>query len=71
MTTLKTITGFLSVRTNANGIRVWTVLCRNTPLCADDACLANVLAVARQHFGAVTLSVWDGDRAEFTEEMDL
>lgn len=66
---LKTCTGYLSVRTNSHGQRVWTAICRNMPLCADNESLRDVLEVARQHFGRVTLAVWDGDKAEFTSEM--
>jgi hypothetical protein len=67
--TLKTCTGYLSVRTNAHGKRVWTVLCRNQPLCADTENLRDVLTIARQTFGRSTLAVWDGDKGEFTSEM--
>lgn len=69
MHTLPTITGYLSVRTNAAGRRVWTALCHNQPLCADTENLKDVLILARQTFGRVTLSVWDGDQGEFTSEM--
>jgi len=67
--TLKTSTGYLSVRTNAAGKRVWTVLCHNQPQCADTESLKDALAVARQVFGRCTLSVWDGDKGEFDSEM--
>lgn len=67
--TLKTCTGYLSVRTNSQGKRVWTVLCRNQPLCADTESLRDVLAVAQGTFGRRTLAVWDGDKGEFTSEM--
>jgi hypothetical protein len=66
---LKTITGYLSVRTNAAGKRVWAVLSHNSPLCADNESLPEVLAVAQQTFGRVVLSVWDGDVGEYTSEM--
>lgn len=67
--TLKTCTGYLSVRTNSQGRRVWTAILRNSPLCADNESLRDVLEVARSHFGRVTLAVWDGDKGEFTSEM--
>lgn len=68
MAALKSITGYLSVRTNSQGVRVWTVICRNMPLCADTD-LNTALSVAKDMFGPVTLCVWDGDKGEFTSEM--
>ena len=69
MTTIATINGYLSVRTNAQGKRAWTFLCHNQPLCWETEDLRAVLTVARQTFGRCVLSVWDGDQGEFTSEM--
>lgn len=68
--TLKTCTAYISVRTNQHGKRVWTVLSHNQPLCADTD-YASMLSVARQHWGDVMLSVWDGDKGEFTHDVRI
>ena len=69
MTTLPTSKGFLSVRTNSHGKIVWAAFCRNQPLCAYTENLRDVLAVAKQNFGPVTLSLWNGDIGEYTSEL--
>jgi hypothetical protein len=67
MTTIPTT--YLSVRTNTQGKRVWTVMHRELPLAANNESLADILAVARHHFGKTVLPVWDGDSGQFVSEM--
>ena len=69
MNSVKSITGYFSVRTNQDGIRVWTVLCHNQPLMTDNPNKEDALWVARRQFGEVILPLWDGDKGEFLGEI--
>ena len=65
---LETSTGFLCVRTAADGRRLWHVVGHNSPVSVPSD-LRTALAVARKTFGRVTLAVWDADKGEFDSEM--
>ena len=62
-------TSYLSVRTNQQHQRVWTVIHRSLPLCADNTNLQEVLSLAQLQVGKLSLQVWDGDVGQFTSEM--
>ena len=69
---LRTTSGYLSVRTNSHGERVWSAVRRNDRLCPDTENLAHVLDIARQHFGEGTIiEIWDADKAAFTHQTVL
>lgn len=71
MPVLKSSTGFLSVSTSADGVRRWRVIYQGQTLSADTPELSRALTVARQTFGRQTIAVWDEDRGEFGEDMDI
>jgi len=61
--------GFFSVAADPNGKRAWTVFYGSISLAANNESLKDILYVAQENFGTVTLPVWDGDEGEYTSEL--